>query len=133
MPKSWNVHISPSNFEGVPTGRGSLYNFPNSTQYFNSIGNRLCNLFNRILLMKIIKQVVINGINIPTRYCHSLPYNALLKDRARKLRCNSTLSEVLFCTLGLVVYRISEDRVRFSMDSVLMNLTDFIVKTFGMK
>jgi very-short-patch-repair endonuclease len=46
--------------------------------------------------MKTIKHIVINGITVPTRYIPSLPYNELLKDRARKLRRNSTLSEVLF-------------------------------------
>ena len=140
--------------------------------------------------MKTIKQLEINGIVISTRYISPLPYNELLKDRARKMRRNSTLSEVLFwiqvnkrkyygidfdrqkiignyivdfyieClglvieidgdihrwqeeydaertlfleSLGLVVIRISEDRVRFSMDSVLMNLTEFIVKKFGVE
>jgi len=138
--------------------------------------------------MKTIKQISIKGITIPTRYISSLPYNELLKERARKLRHNSTLSEVLFwmqvnkrkfyCidfdrqkiignyivdfyieslglvieidgeihkfheeydearsnfleSLGLVVYRISEERVRFSMETVLLNLADFIVETFG--
>ena len=138
--------------------------------------------------MKTIKQISIKGITIPTRYISSLPYNKLLKERARKLRRNSTLSEVLFWmqvnkrkfysidfdrqkiignyivdfyieslglvieidgeihkfkeeydiarsnfleSLGLVVYRISEERVRFSMETVLLNLADFIVETFG--
>jgi len=34
-------------------------------------------------------------------------------------------------SLGLIVYRISEECVRLYMSTVLMNLTDFIVKTFG--
>jgi len=137
--------------------------------------------------MKTIKQLEINGIIIQTRYIFSLPYNELLKDRARKLRRTSTISEVLFWiqvnkkkyygidfdrqkvignyivdffieslglvieidggihkyqeeydenrtiyleSLGLIVYRISDDAVRFSMETVLMNLTDFIIKTF---
>ena len=138
--------------------------------------------------MKTIKQLEINGIIIPTRYIPSLPYNELLKDRARKLRRTSTISEVLFWvqvnkkkyygidfdrqkivgdyivdfyieslglvieidggihkyqeeydenrtifleSLGLIVYRISDEAVRFSMETVLMNLTDFIIKAFG--
>jgi len=137
--------------------------------------------------MKTIKQLEINGIIIPTRYIPSLPYNKLLKDRARKLRRTSTISEVLFWvqvnkkkyygvdfdrqkivgnyivdfyieslglvieidggihkyqeeydenrtiyleSLGLIVYRISDEAVRFSMETVLMNLTDFIIKAF---
>ena len=137
--------------------------------------------------MKTIKQLEINGIIIPTRYIPSLPYNELLKDRARKLRRTSTISEVLFWvqvnkkkyygidfdrqkivgdyivdfyieslglvieidggihkyqeeydenrtifleSLGLIVYRISDEAVRFSMETVLMNLTDFIIKAF---
>jgi very-short-patch-repair endonuclease len=138
--------------------------------------------------MKTIKQLSINGLIIPTRYIASLPYNESLKDQAKKLRNNATLSEVLFwmqvnkrkfygidfdrqkiignyivdfyveClglvieidggihqyqeeydekrteyleSLGLVIYRISEERVRFSMETVLVNLKDFIVETFG--
>jgi very-short-patch-repair endonuclease len=137
--------------------------------------------------MKTIKQIEINGITIPTRYLCSLPYNESLKERAKKLRHNATLSEVLFWmqvnkkkfhsidfdrqkiignyivdfyieslglvieidgsihqyqeeydekrtlfleSLGLIVYRISEERIRFSMETVLLNLTEFIVKTF---
>jgi len=34
-------------------------------------------------------------------------------------------------SLGLVVYRISEENVRLYMSTVLMNLADFIIKTFG--
>jgi len=137
--------------------------------------------------MKTVKQLEINGIIIPTRYISSLPFNELLKDRARKLRHASTISEVLFWmqvnkkkyygvdfdrqkiignyivdfyieslglvieidggihkyqeeydesrtiyleSLGLIVYRISDESVRFSMETVLVNLTDFIIKTF---
>jgi very-short-patch-repair endonuclease len=138
--------------------------------------------------MKTIKHIEIKGIIISTRYISPLPYNELLKDRARKLRRNSTLSEVLFwmqvnkkkfygidfdrqrvignyivdfyveClglvieidggihliqeeqdeirslyleSLGLMVYRISAESVCLYMETVLLNLTDFIVKTFG--
>jgi very-short-patch-repair endonuclease len=140
--------------------------------------------------MKTIKHLEINGITIPTRYLPSLPYNELLKERARKLRRNSTLSEVLFwmqvnkgkfhgidfdrqriignyiadfyveClglvieidggihrlqedkdeirslyleSLGIIVYRISEEYVRLYMETVLINLEDFIIKRFGMQ
>jgi len=34
-------------------------------------------------------------------------------------------------SLGLVVYRISDESVRFSMETVLVNLRDFIIQTFG--
>jgi len=138
--------------------------------------------------MKSIKQIEINGVNIPTRYVASLPFNESLKEQATKLRRTSTLSEVLFwmqvnkkkfygldfdrqkiignfivdfyieClgliieiddgihqyqeeydekrtayleSLGLIVYRISDESVRFSMETVLVNLRDFIIKTFG--
>jgi very-short-patch-repair endonuclease len=140
--------------------------------------------------MKTIKHIVINGIQIPTRYITSLPFNESLKIQARKLRRTSTLSEVLFwmqvnkkkfygidfdrqkvignfivdfyvecfglvieidggihqfqeeCdaertlyleSLRLVVYRISDENVRLYMSTVLMNLADFIIKTFGNK
>jgi len=33
-------------------------------------------------------------------------------------------------SLGLIVYRISDERVCFSMETVLVNLRDFIIKTF---
>jgi len=36
-------------------------------------------------------------------------------------------------SLGLIVYRISDESVRFSMRSVLMDLTDFIVEKFGIR
>ena len=140
--------------------------------------------------MKTVKQIEINGIAIPTRYVAPLPYDESLKERARKLRSSSTLSEVLFwmqvnkrkfhgidfdrqkiignyivdffveslglvieiegnvheiqeeydelrClyleSLGLTVLRISNDRVLFSMGSVLVNLREFIVEKFGYK
>ena len=138
--------------------------------------------------MKYTKNFEINGIYVPARYKCALPYNELLKDRARQLRRTSTLSEVLFWmsvskgkfygidfdrqriignyivdfyieslglvieidggvhqyqeeyddnrtayleSLGLVVYRISDESVRFSMETVLVNLRDFIIQTFG--
>ena len=138
--------------------------------------------------MKSIKQIEINGVNIPTRYVASLPFNESLKEQTKKLRRTSTLSEVLFwmqvnkkkfygldfdrqkiignfivdfyieClgliieidggihqyqeeydekrtayleSFGLIVYRISDESVRFSMETVLVNLRDFIIKTFG--
>jgi len=34
-------------------------------------------------------------------------------------------------SLGLKVYRIGDEDVRFSMKSVLVNLTDYIIETFG--
>jgi very-short-patch-repair endonuclease len=143
---------------------------------------------NKNTTMKTVKQIEINGIAIPTRYVAPLPYNESLKERARKLRSSSTLSEVLFWmqvhkrkffgidfdrqkvignyivdffveslglvieidgkvheiqeeyderrswyleSLGLTVLRISNDRVLFSMGSVLVNLRDFIVERFG--
>jgi len=46
--------------------------------------------------MKKIKNITINYTTIPTRYICSLPYNELLKEKAKKLRRNSTFSEVLF-------------------------------------
>jgi len=138
--------------------------------------------------MRSIKHIEINGVNIPTRYVSSLPFNESLREQAKKLRRTSTLSEVLFwmqvnkkkfygldfdrqkiignfivdfyieClgliieidggihqyqeeydekrtayleSLGLIVYRISDESVRFSMETVLVNLRDFIIKTFG--
>jgi very-short-patch-repair endonuclease len=36
-------------------------------------------------------------------------------------------------SLGLKVYRISDDNVLFSMSTVLLNLTDFIIQMFGNK
>ena len=161
--------VIPFKFEGVPEGRGSLYKI-------------------KFYIMGYIKHITIKGINIQTHYITSLPFNESLKEQAKKLRRNSTFSEVLFWmhvnkkkfygidfdrqkiignyivdfyveslglvieidggihqyqeeydenrtlfleSLGLIVYRISEERVRFSIDTVLMNLTDFIVKTFG--
>jgi len=46
--------------------------------------------------MKKIKNITINDTTISTRDICSLPYNELLKEKAKKLRRNSTFSEVLF-------------------------------------
>ena len=138
--------------------------------------------------MKTTKHIKIKDLQIPTRYIHSLPYNESLKYRARKLRSNSTFSEVLFWmhvnkkkfygidfdrqrvignyivdfyveslglvieidggihkyqeeydekrsayleSLGLVVYRVADESVRFFMGSVLLDLEGFIVGRFG--
>ena len=138
--------------------------------------------------MKTVKRIEIKGVHIPTRYVCSLPFNESLKEQARKLRRNSTFSEVLFwmCvnkkkfygidfdrqkvignyivdfyveslglvieidggihkyqeeydeirsayleSLGLIVYRVADENVRFSIGSVLLNLEDFIIETFG--
>jgi len=34
-------------------------------------------------------------------------------------------------SLGLIVYRVADENVRFSIGSVLLNLEDFIIETFG--
>jgi very-short-patch-repair endonuclease len=138
--------------------------------------------------MRKIKYFKINGIQICTQYICALPYNELLRDRARQLRRTATLSEVLFWmnvnkkkfygidfdrqkiignyivdfyveslglvieidggihkyqeeydenrtayleSLGLKVYRIGDEDVRFSIRNVLDNLTDYIMETFG--
>ena len=137
--------------------------------------------------MKKIKNITIHNTTISTRYVCSLPFNEALQEQARKLRRNSTISEVLFWmnvnkkkfheidfdrqkiignyivdfyieslglvieidggihqfqeeydekrtsfleSLGLIVYRISEEQVRFSIETVLVNLEDFIIKAF---
>jgi len=46
--------------------------------------------------MRTIKNIIIKGVNIQTRYIASLPFNESLKEQAKKLRRNSTFSEVLF-------------------------------------
>jgi very-short-patch-repair endonuclease len=80
--------------------------------------------------MKMIKHIEINGMHILTRYVASLPFNESLKERAKKLRNNSTLSEVLF---WMQVNKKKFYGIDFDRQKIIGNyIIDFYVECLGL-
>ena len=80
--------------------------------------------------MEKLDSLIINGININTNYILNLPYNSVLKDRAKALRKAGNFAEVVFWkqVRNKEFWKLDFDRQR-----VIGNyIVDFYVKSLGL-